>query len=65
MFMLLTGKHPLSSPNDTVESYFFKLKNIEWTFPKQFSDMAQDLFKRLTRSDPLERYSADQALRHP
>ena len=27
--------------------------------------MAQDLFKRLTRNDPLERYTADQALRHP
>lgn len=65
MYKLITGTHPLSSPQDTVESYFNKLKNVKWKFPTQFSEMAQDLFRRLTRTDPLERYSANMALRHP
>lgn len=65
MYIIITGKHPLSTASDTISSYFAKLTDIEWKFPNQFSEMAQDLFRRLTRSDPLERYSADQALRHP
>ena len=29
MYIALTGKHPLSEPKDTIDTYFSKLKNIE------------------------------------
>lgn len=65
MYILLTGKHPLYTKSDTIQTYFAKLKSISWKFPSNFTKLAKDFFLRLTQKDPLERYTADLALRHP
>lgn len=65
MYILITGKHPLFTKSDTILTYFAKLKSISWKFPPNFTKLAQDFFLRLTQKDPLERYTADLALRHP
>jgi calcium/calmodulin-dependent protein kinase I len=65
MYILITGKHPLFKHNDTMETYVARLKNIEWEFPKEFSELARGLFLRLVRVNPLERYTAKEAFAHP
>lgn len=65
MFIMITGKHPLHSPSDSVESYFQKLNKIDWKFNERFTGLAQDLFLRMTKKNPIERYSAELALSHP
>lgn len=65
LYMSLTGRHPLYEPGDTVESYLLKLKQPVWTFPAYFNPQARSLFLKMTAFEPIERYSAEQALRHP
>lgn len=65
MFILITGKHPLFNEDDTYTSYLDKLENLKWNFPSDFSESAKHLFSKLTHSNPLERYTAEQALKHP
>ena len=63
--MLLTGVHPIFKRNDTKVTYQEKLKNLKWSFPNEFSNLAKDLFLKLARVNPLDRYTAEQALEHP
>ncbi|CAG9330725.1 unnamed protein product [Blepharisma stoltei] len=66
MFKLLCkGKHPLYRQKDTKDSYFAKLQNPKWVFPKNFSPLAQNLFLKLMKIPPIERYTAGQVLAHP
>lgn len=79
MYLLLSkNKHPLYSAEDTHEEYMEKLKNPKWEFPPNFSKLiflmflalrfpryAKDLFMRLIKQDPSERYRAEEALNHP
>lgn len=65
LYMTITGGHPLLEPGDTVQSYTLKLQRLEWSFPNYFNPLARQLFLHLTNSQPLERYTADQALSHP
>ena len=65
LYMTITGKHPLLEPGDTVQSYTQKLKQPVWSFPEDFNPLARQLFLHLTNNQPLERYTADQALCHP
>jgi len=65
MYTLLTGYHPLYNKGETVSKYKLKLKNPEWKFPSGFSELARDLFLKLVRLNPLDRYTAKQALDHP
>lgn len=65
LYMSLTGSHPLYESGDTTESYLAKLKQPNWTFPAYFNPQAKSLFLKMTALEPIERYSAEQALRHP
>jgi len=65
LYMLLEGVHPLLAPQETKESYIEKLQSPRWTFGESFPPLARDLFERMVAVEPLERYTADQALRHP
>jgi len=65
LFMAITGKHPLLAQGDTVAVYTQKLQNPQWEFPADFNPLARQLFLHMTNMQPLERYTADQALRHP
>jgi len=65
LFMAITGKHPLLSQGDTVAEYTQKLQNPMWEFSSDFNPLARQLFLHMTNMQPLERYTADQALRHP
>jgi calcium/calmodulin-dependent protein kinase I len=63
--LLSNGNHPLYSLNEKKESYFTKLKNPIWVFHKGFSDLSRNLFLKLMKISPIERYTASQALAHP
>lgn len=65
LYMSITGKHPLLAATDTVANYTQKLQNPVWSFPEDFNPLAKQLFLHMTNMQALERYTADQALRHP
>jgi serine/threonine protein kinase len=65
LYKLITGNHPLNFNKDQLEDYIKSLENIEWKFPVNFPELAKDLFLRCTKINPLERYTANLALRHP
>ena len=65
MYIILTGKHPIHETNDTKQRYLEKIKTAEWKFPPEFSELAKRLFLKLVKVEPLERYTAKQALQHP
>jgi serine/threonine protein kinase len=66
LFRLLNkGNHPLYCQNERAETYFHKLINPVWVFPKSFPPLAQNLFLKLMKLEPIQRYTASQALAHP
>ena len=77
MNMLLSGgRHPLYRKEDTPETFLEKLKDPKWDFGDYFSPyksevifsfsrLAKNLFLKLVSTDPLERYTAEQAANHP
>ena len=65
MYMAITGKHPLLRPGDDIPTYTRRLQSPAWEFPEGVNPLAQQLFLHMTNMLPLERYTADQALRHP
>jgi calcium/calmodulin-dependent protein kinase I len=65
VYVLITRKHPLTNSNETSASYILKLSNPQWQFPENFSEPARDLFLKLVKMAPLERYTASEALSHP
>jgi serine/threonine protein kinase len=65
LLMIITGKHPLLSQGDTMAVYTQKLQNPMWEFSNDLNPLARQLFLHMTNMQPLERYTADQALRHP
>jgi len=65
MYVIVTGKHPIHQNNDTMNSYLAKLKNPQWNFPVDFSEIAKDFFLRLVKIDPNDRYTTKEALQHP
>jgi len=68
-YMLLTGRHPIYRHGDTINTYVQKLKDPILDsireFPEDLSELAKDFFLRLIKIDPLERYTAEEALQHP
>lgn len=64
-YILLAGRHPLFKEGDTLESYWQRLKGAQWEFPREFTDLAKEFFLKLVRVNPLERYTAQEALQHP
>jgi serine/threonine protein kinase len=65
MYIILCGKHPLYEHGEGMASYCAKLKDPQWKFPADFSQLAQHFFLRMTRTNPLDRYTAKDALMHP
>lgn len=58
------GLHPLWRDGDSPETYREKLGKLEWKLG-EMSHLALSLFTRLTKFDPILRYSPMQALSHP
>ena len=65
MYILITGRHPMYKKGEKTDNYLMKIKEPKWRFPKEFSILARDLFLKLVKVDPLERYTAKEALAHP
>ena len=73
MFLLIEGRHPLyAQGKDNAQTYNEKLircNPVQWASEegggKRFSALARDLFVKLCNPMPIERYTAEQALRHP
>lgn len=65
MYVIIAGKHPLIGKGDLKASYSKKLMDPKWNFPSQFSPLAQSLFLQFVKTNPLDRYSAKEALTHP
>ena len=65
MYMLIAGKHPIYQHGDELDKYMAKLKLQQWKFPEHFSALERELFLKLVKVDPLERYTAKEALAHP
>jgi serine/threonine protein kinase len=67
MYMLLNkGEHPFYHENDTKEIFLKNLKeNKKIEFNNKISFMAMHLIKKLLEHDPIKRYKASDALKHP
>jgi len=65
LFMLVAGHHPLLQPEDDVQNYLSRLRNPQWEFPADFPPLAKDLYLRMVSLSAIDRYSAEEALRHP
>lgn len=65
-YILLGGYPPFHDDNQKV--LFAKIKNGEFEFHPEYwnavSDEAKDLISRLLKTNPLERFTAEEALRH-
>ena len=67
MYMLLNnGEHPFYHEKDTKEIFLKNLKeNKKIEFKNKISFMAMHLIKKLLEYDPIKRYKAIDALKHP
>ena len=67
MYMLLNkGEHPFYCKGDSKEEFIKKLKSIkELKCYNKISYMAMNLLKKLLEPDPIKRYKANEALKHP
>jgi len=67
MYMLLNkGEHPFYHKGDTKEDFINNLRSIKELKSKcKISYMAMNLLKKLLEPDPIKRYKATDALKHP
>ena len=66
MYMLLNnGEHPFYCKGDSRETFINKLKSKNLKFNNKISYMAMNLIKKLLETDPIKRYKANDALKHP
>ena len=67
MYMILNkGEHPFYQNGDTKQDFINKLKSFkELKYNNKISYMGLNLLKKLLEPDPLKRYKAEDALRHP
>jgi len=67
MYMLLNkGEHPFYHNGDTKKTFLNNLKNnTGLVFNNKISFMAMHLIKKLLEYDPIKRYKANDALKHP
>jgi serine/threonine protein kinase len=66
-YILLGGYPPFHDDNQ--KALFKKIKNAEYEFHEEYwsevSDEAKDLIRHLLKINPVERYTAEEALNHP
>lgn len=65
MYKMLTGKHPFYRDGDNEKSYINKIASQELEIPISLSPLANSLFWRLCSKSLTDRYSANQAIKHP
>ena len=67
MYMLLNkGEHPFYKKGDSKEKFINNLKSIhKLKFNNKMSYMAMNLLKKLLEPEPIKRYKANDALKHP
>ena len=67
MYMLLNkGEHPFYHNGDTKKTFLNNIKNnTGLVFNNKISFMAMHLIKKLLEYDPIKRYKANDALKHP
>ncbi len=67
MYMLLNkNEHPFYHEGETEEDFIHKIKTFkELKCNNKISYMAMNLMKKLLEPDPIKRYKADDALKHP
>ena len=66
MYMLLNnGKHPFYQKNDKKSDFIRKIKIGQLKYINKLSYMAKDLLKKLCEPNPMWRYSASMAIKHP
>ena len=67
MYMLLNkNEHPFYHEGETEEDFINKIKTFkELKCNNKISYMAMNLMKKLLEPDPIKRYKADDALKHP
>eukprot|EP00826_Nyctotherus_ovalis_P061589 TRINITY_DN877_c0_g2_i18.p1 TRINITY_DN877_c0_g2~~TRINITY_DN877_c0_g2_i18.p1 ORF type:complete len:187 (-),score=40.90 TRINITY_DN877_c0_g2_i18:871-1431(-) len=64
-YIVLVGRHPLHRSGEDVAEYVSRLRKATWKFPKLLSDLAKSFILKLVKVNPLERYTAKEALEHP
>jgi serine/threonine protein kinase len=66
-YILLGGYPPFHDDNQ--KALFKKIKNAEYEFHDEYwsevSEEAKDLIRHLLKINPVERYTAEEALNHP
>eukprot|EP00397_Hematodinium_sp_SG-2012_P003989 GEMP01003999.1.p1 GENE.GEMP01003999.1~~GEMP01003999.1.p1 ORF type:complete len:941 (+),score=172.03 GEMP01003999.1:22-2823(+) len=69
MYTILCGYEPFSSQTNCMQEILQKNLNVQYAMPNAewdaISTDAKNLIQGLIRKEPTERYTADQALRHP
>ena len=66
MYMLLNkGKHPFYIKGDNRDEIANKIKNYKFTLYEEMTPLAQNLLSKLLEPNPIWRYTASQALKHP
>jgi serine/threonine protein kinase len=69
IYQLLTGKHPLFKKGVDTDSTFQKklreTKDLELPEDLEVSPLMRDLFRKLCKINPTERYEARMILQHP
>lgn len=67
IYQMLSGKSPFKAPTDYL--IFQKIKNLEYTMPDNFPEVAKDIIRRLLVKNPRERLGAggkiDDIKQHP
>lgn len=62
---MLTGKHPFFKKGDNEKSYIKRISQGDLEVEIPFSDLAASLFWKLCSRSLADRYSANQAIKHP
>ncbi len=65
MFQMLEGRHPFFARGITNQYYVKLLTTTDPAPTRNWSKHGLSLFRRITRRDPLYRYTAAEALQHP
>ncbi|KAL4500362.1 hypothetical protein ABPG72_003313 [Tetrahymena utriculariae] len=63
LYTMLAGYQPFEE--EYVQDLITKIKNSDYTFPKNISENAQDLIKKCLQVDPEKRIKPTEALTHP